>query len=395
MNIILGVTGSIAAYKAADIVRALQRKGHEVRVACTPAATAFISPLTFEVLTQHEVMIEAIDTSTSQVKHIEWARWADLLLIAPASATTIAKCASGIADNFLTLLYLATEAQVVVAPAMNTKMLLHPQTQKNLHDLSSLGVGIIPSASGSLACMEEGAGKLPTTTQIIKFCEAVFAQRQDLKGRKILITAGATREHLDPVRFVTNHSSGKMGISLAYAAMARGAQVPLLLGHVQEEAPVGCEVHYVETTDNLLNEMRKRIAEYDAIIMAAAPADFKPRFYQAEKIKKTSTSFAVEWEKNPDILKTLHSEKLLHNKTVIGFAAESQNLVENAQKKCHEKHLDLIVANNIKGPDSAFASENNRGIIYTAEGKIEKRPKESKMSLAHAILDYIVNRKSL
>lgn len=386
MNIVIGVTGSIAAYKAIDFANQLCKKNHNVRVIMTTHATKFVQPLSFETITHHSVISNMFDGQQDALEHINLAKWADLCVIAPADANIIAKMAHGIADDFLSTFILAFDGPVLVAPAMNTVMYHQAVTQRNLSLLTEYGYEIVSPANGLLACGDVGDGKLAEIEKLVFHVEKILTS-QSLTGFRLLVTAGPTVGPIDPVRYVTNHSSGKMGFSIAQEAALRGAEVTLVAGKVQRTTPYGVARIDVATTEDMLEQLKVLMPDYDGLIMAAAPADYIPMEYHEEKIKKAGDSLTIVFKKNPDILKTL--KPVLIDKIVVGFAAESHQLLENAQKKLAEKNLDFIVANNIAGKDSAFQSDYNTATIIYKDGRQQPIPKQLKTELAGKILDEI------
>ena len=386
-NIVLGVTGGIAAYKSLQVASNLTKLNHNVYTIMTESATEFINPLTFHSITHLPVESKLFSTTTSEVKHIGLADKADLFLIAPATANFIAKAAAGIADDLLTTVILATQAPIMIAPSMNVHMFENQVVQRNMETLEDLGYDIITPDSGYLACGYTGKGRLPSPERLVEEVKYKLSQK-DLKNKKILITAGPTRESIDPVRFLTNHSSGKMGYALARAASYRGAEVQLISGPTELEPPLGVELLQVETAAEMRKEVLTRNEEADIIIMAAAVADYTPGEVSSEKIKKTDGDFNLQLKRTVDILSELGKNKR-DNQLIVGFAAESQNLLENAQKKLKEKQSDYIIANDISNQNIAFGSDKNQVTILSEEG-ITKLPLLEKEKLAHKIFDYII-----
>ena len=397
MKIALGVTGGIAAYKAAEILRLLQDRGLQVQVIMTRAAQEFVRPLTFAALSGQKVITDMFaghePNVDSAVEHISVAESIDALLVAPATADTLAKFAHGLADDFLSTLYLATKAPVIVAPAMNVNMWENPATQKNLEILRARGVRVVEPGSGYLACGMVGTGRLAENETII---EAVLETlrvghpgrvcqggERDLSGETILITAGPTREPIDPVRYLSNRSSGKMGYALAEAAAQRGARVILVSGPTALHAPSGVEVMAVETADEMLKAVIERFAEATIVIKAAAVADFRPKHAAAQKVKGKK-EFALELAPNPDILAELASRR--REQVLIGFAAETDNVLENARKKLAARKLDAIVANDVSQPGIGMDSDRNAVTILTHSEVIEV-PEAPKRTVAERILD--------
>lgn len=386
MKIVVGVTGSIAAYKAVDLVNQCRKLGHEVRVVTTKHAADFVQPLTFEAIAHAPVVCDMFAEGAEALAHISLAKWADVCIVAPADANVIAKMAHGLADDFLTTFILAFDGPVLVAPAMNTVMYHQQVTQDNLARLKSYGYEIVSPASGQLACGDIGEGKLADLETLLFHLEKSVTA-QTLAGFRLVVTAGPTVAPIDPVRFVTNHSSGKMGFSIAHEAALRGAEVTLVAGRVQRPTPVGVSRVDVATTAEMLAAIEALMPEADGLIMAAAPADYTPAEYHEEKIKKAGDELVLAFRKNPDILKTL--KPILSDKIVVGFAAESHQLLENAERKLKEKNLDFIVANNIAGKDTAFRSDYNAATIIYKDGHQEVIPRQLKTELADKILDEI------
>lgn len=386
MKIVVGVTGSIAAYKAVDLVNQCRKLGHEVRVVMTKHAADFVQPLTFEAIAHAPVVCDMFAEGAEALAHISLAKWADVCIVAPADANVIAKMAHGLADDFLTTFILAFDGPVLVAPAMNTVMYHQQVTQDNLARLKSYGYEIVSPASGQLACGDIGEGKLADLETLLFHLEKSVTA-QTLAGFRLVVTAGPTVAPIDPVRFVTNHSSGKMGFSIAHEAALRGAEVTLVAGRVQRPTPVGVSRVDVAMTAEMLAAIEALMPESDGLIMAAAPADYTPAEYHEEKIKKAGDELVLAFRKNPDILKTL--KPILSGKIVVGFAAESHQLLENAERKLKEKNLDFIVANNIAGKDTAFRSDYNAATIIYKDGHQEVIPRQLKTELADKILDEI------
>jgi phosphopantothenoylcysteine decarboxylase/phosphopantothenate--cysteine ligase len=398
-KIVIGVTGGIAAYKMANLCSKLKQSGHELRVMMTKSATEFITPLTFQALTSNKVIVDMFEHSEAGVNHIEWADWADCVVIAPATANIIGKISNGIADDFVTTIVMATKAPVILAPAMNVNMFNNPIVQKNIDFLEEIGYSIVEPEEGYLACGYSGKGRLATDDSIVSMIEAVLDHRRNyansqndynlkLTGKKILITAGPTREAIDPVRFLSNHSSGKMGYAIARVARDAGAQVTLISGPTSIEPPVGVQLINVITAKEMLNEVLTNLPEQDIIIKAAAVADYRPVIISEHKIKKTNDIMTIELQKNDDILLAIADNKLPHQ-LVIGFAAESENLLENARIKLTNKQLDLIVANDISKSDVGFNVDDNEVCILNKDGVVARIEKTSKNNIAFKILKEI------
>ncbi|NPA51751.1 MAG: bifunctional phosphopantothenoylcysteine decarboxylase/phosphopantothenate--cysteine ligase CoaBC [Aquificae bacterium] len=383
-NIVVGVTGSIASYKSAELVRSLQKKGANVRVVLTPSAKEFIGELTFKALTNYQVLSDWKDGETG-LEHIYWARWADSFVIAPASANTIAKLRTGISDNFLTSMVLAYDKPLVIAPAMNTKMYENPATKENLETLKKWGHIIVEACEGELACKEEGIGKL-AQIQDIETQILYSLLPKPLKGKKVLITAGGTREYFDPIRYITNASSGRLGYSLAKVAYALGADVTLISAPTCLEKPYNVEAVDVVSAKDMFQEVIKRFKDIDIVIMNAAVADFRPKSYSDSKLKKNIENPTVEFVPNPDILKEIGLKKR-KNQMIIGFAAESENLIDNALEKLNRKNLDVIVANDL----NVFGKNTHTGYIIFKNEKVVKIPELDKESSALFILNTILS----
>ncbi|MDR3725068.1 MAG: bifunctional phosphopantothenoylcysteine decarboxylase/phosphopantothenate--cysteine ligase CoaBC [Terracidiphilus sp.] len=393
MRVTVGVTGGIAAYKAAELVRTLQKQAFEVHVAMTESATKFIQPLTFATLTGYRVITslwdgwEAGQSEQNGIDHIAEAQWAEALVIAPATANILAKFAHGIADDFLTTMYLATTAPVLVAPAMNTNMWMHPATQANLDLLRQRGVRVIEPGSGELACGAVGAGRMAEPAEIAQAVLVAIGRRRDLAGETVLVTAGGTREALDPVRFLGNRSSGKMGYALADAARSRGAKVILISGPSALHAPVHCELVRVTTADEMRKAVMERMGEATMVVKAAAVADYRPVAVSEQKLKRTGP-LTLELSPTEDIL----AEAVRHRKAgqlIVGFAAETENSMENGRAKLLRKGVDAIVVNDVTAPGVGFDADTNAATFLTATTSIEMQ-KMPKRELADRILDEIL-----
>jgi phosphopantothenoylcysteine decarboxylase / phosphopantothenate---cysteine ligase len=396
MKIALGVTGGVAAYKAAELVRRLQQEKLNVQVVMTHSAQEFITPLTFAALTGQKVITEMFSASgaapanvESAIEHIAVAQRIDLLVVAPATADILGKFAHGIAADFLTTLYLATKAPVIVAPAMNVNMWDHPATQENLSALRALGVHVVDPDEGYLACGMTGAGRLAATEAIVKKVCAVLGLRHDLEGQAVLVTAGPTCEDLDPVRFLTNHSSGKMGYALAEAAHRRGARVVLVSGPTERKIPEGVDWIPVRTAEEMRRVVREHATDASIVIMAAAVADYRPAAAQEKKIKRGEGSFTLELEPTPDILAELGRERADgHAQPVlVGFAAETDRVAENARQKLARKGADMIVANDVTQEGAGFDSDTNIVTLFVRDGREIPLPKMNKFEVANHILD--------
>ncbi len=385
-TIILGITGSIAAYKAADIASRLTKEGAKVEVVMTKAATWFIAPLALSSITGRRVFTDVFGPDSERtVEHIALAEAADAVVIAPATASLIAKLAAGIADEMPALVVLATKAPIVLAPAMHTNMYLNPITQENLAKLKARGFTIVEPETGRLASGGVGPGRLAASDKIMGTIKQVLARKGDLAGKKVVVTAGGTQEPIDPVRHITNPSSGKMGYAIAEAARDRGADVKLITAPTYLPQPVGLEVISVKTTSEMQKAVAKAVAKADALIMAAAVTDYQPKTTAKEKLKKDTPELKLELVRTPDILAEVRG-----NFVRIGFAAESNDIVANAKKKLAGKKLDIIVANDITAADSGFGVDTNRVIIIDKKGKVEELPLMSKREVAERILDGVV-----
>lgn len=383
-NILVGVTGGIAAYKVVEVVSRLKKLGAEVRVVMTRAAAEFVAPRTFQEITKNPVSVEMFAGAINfHVEHIALANFADVVLIAPATANFLAKAAHGIADDLLTTTILATPAPLLVAPSMNTKMLEHPATQANIEILKKRGVKIIDSEIGLLACGTSGKGRLAEPENI---CEEIikFFAPKILKGKKILVTAGGTIEPIDPVRFICNRSSGKMGFEIAKAAKNHGAEVILIAGNTTVDAPANLKFIKVETAEQMREEVIEEFDSVDAVIMSAAVSDYRVKNIAPQKIKKDSEILTLELVKNPDILKELGQRK--KNQLLVGFAAETQNVIDYAKNKIVEKNLDFIVANDVSKEGAGFAVDTNVISIINRAGEVENFPKMTKSELAEKII---------
>jgi phosphopantothenoylcysteine decarboxylase/phosphopantothenate--cysteine ligase len=394
MNIVLGVSGGIAAYKAPELVRRLRDIGADVRVILTPNAARFVSPLALAAVSNHGVILEQWgDPEKGGVDHIALARWAELLLIAPATANVLAKLAVGLADDALTTYALAHRTEILVAPAMNTHMLAHPTVQQNIATLRARGVGIIEPVNGLLACGEEGAGKMPDVPELVQMVGARFASR-DLAGRRVLVTAGPTREPLDPVRYLSNRSSGKMGYAIADAARRRGAAVTLISGPTSVIAPAGVTMTRVTTAAEMHAAVMSAAPDHEIVIKAAAVADFAPVHVADRKIKKQegSDTLTLELRRNPDILADV--AKLSPRPFVVAFAAETDMVEQNAREKLQRKGADLIVANDVADATIGFDSDQNEVLVIARDGSSTRIAKADKSVIANRILDEVVARLS-
>ena len=395
-TIILGVTGGIAIHKSLDLASQLVKSGASVHIVMTENATRLVQPLQFQVISRNPVLLNLFDTGTDwKPPHIDLADRADLLAIVPATANIIGKLANGIADDALSTVAVSVHCPILLAPAMNGHMYQNPFVQRNIDTLKKHGVHFIEPASGDLACGYEGVGRLNTVETILQGASDILSsaasteKTQDLKGMRIVVTAGATREHIDPVRFITNRSSGKMGYAIAEAATQRGAEVHLISGTATVSPPVGIKTQHVETTLDMYDALLEVFNETDIVIMAGAPADYRPREYTPHKIKKSADTLTLPLEKNPDIAQTLGEQKT--HQTLVCFAAETNDLLENAKKKLIRKNCDLIVANDILEEGAGFQSDTNIVTLLDQDGTCEQLPRSSKRNVADAILTKVVS----
>lgn len=385
-NILLGISGGIAIYKVLELCSRLKKQGANLKIIMTEGACEFVKPLSFETMGKCKVYTDIFEGHHDKVYHIELPKWADVFLVAPLTANTLAKMTYGIADNMLTASLLACDKEIIVAPAMNTNMLNHPATQKNLLTLKSRGVHVISPASGMLACNTFGDGRMEEPVNIVRYLDYFFAQK-DLKGKKIIVTAGPTVEKIDYVRYITNKSSGKMGYNIAYEAFKRGADVKLISGPVEPFEVYGVDKININTNEELKEAIDREFDDADALIMAAAPTDYKIEKPSNKKIKKDGYSLNLELIENIDILKYFGEKK--DKQTLIGFAAETDDLVENAQKKLSTKNADFIIANDLKKKGAGFDVDTNIATILSHD-KIEKLDIMTKKELANKILDLLV-----
>jgi phosphopantothenoylcysteine decarboxylase/phosphopantothenate--cysteine ligase len=384
MKIILGVGGGIAAYKSAEIARLLMQQGHTVQAVMTRAAQEFITPLTFAALTGRKTLTDLFAIE-SAIEHISVARENELMAIAPATADLIARLAHGLADDFLTTLYLAFTGPVLLAPSMNSNMWLHPATQANLETLRRRGHRIVEPDSGYLACGMTGAGRLADPAAIVEAIERESRRRQDLEGETVLITAGPTQEPLDPVRYISNRSSGKMGYALAEAAAARGARAVLISGPVHLAPPRGVELIPVRTAAEMREKVFENLAPAGIVVKAAAVADFHLSKVPEQKVKKTAARMSLELDPTPDILAELGRKK--GDRLLIGFAAETQNLHQESRRKLESKNCDMIVGNLVGGSETGFESEENEVVLALATGELISLPRAPKREIADRIFD--------
>ena len=388
-TVVLCVTGGIAAYKAADLTSKLRQAGAAVRVLMTESATQFISPMTFETLSGYRAVVDTFDRNFAwEVEHISLAKAADVFVIAPATANVIAKAAHGIADDMVTTTLLATKAPVVIAPAMNTGMYDNPVTQQNLQTLRERGFHIIDPAAGRLACGDTGRGKLPDTPTLMHGIEQALTP-QDLRGQRVLVTAGPTQEAMDPVRFLSNHSTGKMGYAVAARAAMRGAEVTLVSGPTALDTPEGVQRVDIVSARDMYDAVLSRADRQDMIIKAAAVGDYRPAETASEKLKKGDGEMTVALARNPDILAELGRRK--HpGQLLCGFAMETQNLLDNAADKLSRKNCDMLVANSLRDKGAGFGTDTNVATLLFADGRRETPPLMSKEDLADVILDRLL-----
>lgn len=387
-TIVLGVTGSIAAYKIANLASMLVKQHATVHVIMTKNACNFITPTTFETLTGNKCLVDTFDRNFEfQVEHVALAKRADLFLVAPCTANVIGKLANGICDDMLTTTIFATKAPRLISPAMNTNMWENPMLQDNLKKLEHYGYSIIQPAAGRLACGDTGSGKMPSEETLMEYILLHVAKEKDLAGRKILITAGPTQESIDPVRFITNHSSGKMGYAIAKMAKLRGAEVTLVSGPVNVKAFQGIEVVDVKSAEDMYNAVTERSAEHDTIIMCSAVADYTPQNYSDQKVKKKDGDLSIALSRTKDILKYLGENKKEGQK-IIGFSMETENLIENSRQKLTKKNADLICANSISSNKTGFGVDTNK-VTLISQQEVKELPLCSKEETADLILDAI------
>lgn len=385
-TVLLGVSGGIAAYKAAALASALVKQHASVEVVMTENATEFITPLTFEQLTGRRVMVDTFDRNFShQVEHIALAERTDLVIVAPATANVCAKFAHGLADDMLTTTVLACHCPKLIAPAMNTNMFENPVTQDNLKLLKHYGWEIIPPASGRLACGAVGKGKLPEPEVLLEYVIRFLAMPHDLEGKKVLVTAGPTQEALDPVRYLTNHSSGKMGCAIAKMAMLRGADVTLVCGPLSVAPPAFVKTVNVVSAQDMFDAVTALAPKSDLIFKAAAVADYTPAEYNDQKMKKSDSDLSIPLKRTQDILKYL-GEHRTDGQVICGFSMETQNMIENSKRKLESKNIDMICANNLKTEGAGFGVDTNVITVIT-KSEVKELPLQSKESVANAILD--------
>ena len=386
-RIVLGVSGGIAAYKACDLVSRLKKRGAQVRVVLTKHACEFVPPLTFETLSGNPAYTDAFDRKF-EIEHVALAKWADAVVIAPATANILAKMAAGIADELLPTTLLAATAPVLAAPAMNTAMWKNPATQANVKTLAERGVTFVGPESGVLACGDADVGRMSEPAQIVDALDALLNPPvRDLEGRRVLVTAGPTVERIDPVRYITNRSTGKMGYAIAEAAVARGAIVTLVSGPVELDAPKGAELVKIESSAQLCEAVLARASEMDAVIQAAAPADFTPETVAEKKIKKTGDGMSLKLVPTTDIAAELGRRKR-PGQVLVAFAAETNDVEDNARGKLVRKNADLVVANDVTRPGAGFGADTNIVTLVTRDG-LAPLPKQSKRAVADAILDRV------
>ena len=393
-NVVLCVTGSIAAYKMANVASMLVKLHADVHVIMTENACQFITPVTFETLTGNKCMVDTFDRNFQfHVAHISIAKKADVLLVAPASANVIGKLANGIADDMLTTTAMACTCQKIVAPAMNTNMYHNPILQDNLKKLEGYGFTVIAPEKGLLACRDIGDGKMPSEDVLVGHILREIAHEKDLAGMKVIVTAGPTQESVDPVRYITNHSTGKMGYELAKAAMLRGAEVTLVSGVTNLEPPMFVDYVQVKSAGDMFEAMKSRFLDNDIIIKAAAVADYKPKSYSDEKTKKKDGEMSIELDRTQDILKYL-GEHRREGQFYCGFSMETQNMLENSRVKLDKKNIDMVVANNLKIAGSGFGTDTNVVTMISKEEEIQLELL-SKAEVAHKILDEILKLKAI
>lgn len=395
-NVIVGVTGGIAAYKAAELVSLLGKQGHAVRCIMTDAAQQFITPLTLQTLSGNPVytsMFQMQENPEWQVEHIGLARWADCVLIVPATADFIGKVAHGLADDLLSTCVMATAAPVFFAPAMNDQMYSNPLVQRNIDILREAGYGFVDPVEGNLACGTSGKGKMASPERIAAVLETL--REQDMKGVRLVVTAGPTREVLDPVRYLTNHSSGKMGYAIARQAANRGADVVLVSGPSSQAVPANVTLVPVQSACDMFEAVKQQYAQADIVIKAAAVADYRPKTVAAQKIKKSDGDMVLELERNPDILAWLGEHK--DHQILMGFAAETNDVKQHALGKLQRKHLDFIAANDVTQQHSGFGKDTNQITVYGADGSVHELPVLSKEDAADCLLNLVLeayqNRK--
>ena len=388
-TVVIGVSGGIAVYKTLDVVSRLRKLGVNVNVIMTKSATEFVTPLSFQSLSQNYVVCDMFeDPKTWDVEHISLSKRADVFLIAPATANVIGKIANGIADDMLTTTVMATKAKVLIAPAMNTNMYENPILQRNINTLKELGYNFVEPESGRLACGDTGKGKLASPETIVDEVVKLLSKDQDLKGKSIIVTAGPTVESIDPMRYITNRSTGKMGYSIAKEAIERGADVTLITGPTNLTPPQNLKkLVKIESAKDMYEAVLENLDENDVVIKSAAVADYKPKNYSNKKIKKSDDDLVIELDRNKDIAQEIG--KIKNNKILVGFAAETNDLIENASLKIKKKNLDFIVANDLTKEGAGFGVDTNIVKIIDKEGNITEYPKMKKEEVANIILDKI------
>ena len=388
-TVVIGVSGGIAVYKTLDVISRLRKLGVNVNVIMTKSATEFVTPLSFQSLSQNYVVCDMFeDPKTWDVEHISLAKRADAFLIAPATANVIGKIANGIADDMLTTTVMATKAKVLIAPAMNTNMYANPIVQKNISTLKELGYNFVEPESGRLACGDTGKGKLASPETIVDEVVKLLSREQDLKGKSIIVTAGPTVESIDPMRYITNRSTGKMGYSIAKEAIERGADVTLITGPTNLTPPQNLKkIVKIESAKEMYDAVLDNLEQNDVVIKSAAVADYKPKYYSDKKIKKSEDDLFIELDRNKDIAQEIG--KIKNNKILVGFAAETNDLIENASLKIKKKNLDFIVANDLTKEGAGFGVDTNIVKIIDKEGNITEYPKMKKEEVANVILDKI------
>lgn len=389
-TVVLGVTGSIAAYKVANIASMLVKKNVDVHVIMTKNAVNFINPITFETLTGNKCLVDTFDRNFEfNVEHVSLAKRADVFMVAPASANVIGKIAGGIADDMLTTTIMAATCPKIISPAMNTHMFENPIVQDNMEKLKHYGYEIVEPASGYLACGDTGKGKMPEPEQLVEYIMKHIACEKDLLGKKVLVTAGPTIERIDPVRFISNHSTGKMGYAIAKNAMQRGAEVTLITGKTNIKKPMFVKAIDVESAQDMYEAVEENFENQDIVIMSAAVADYRPKTQKTEKIKKSSEDACIELERTIDILKGISERKT--NQFICGFSMETENMMENSKNKLEKKNLDMICANNLKVAGAGFGTDTNVVTIITRD-ETKELPLESKEKVASDIIDCILKR---
>ena len=390
-KVLIGVTGGIAAYKALDVISSLRKKNVEVKVIMTKNASSFVSPLTFQSISQNPVAVDMFEKIQHfEIEHIALAHWADVIAVVPATANIIGKVANGIADDLLSTTIMAASSEVIFAPAMNTYMFNNPIVQDNMEKLSKYNYSFIMPQSGRLACGDTGIGKLEETKVITEVILSKLNKNKDFKGSSVIVTAGPTISPIDPVRFISNNSSGKMGYAIAQEARDRGADVTLISGPTNLKPIYGVEMVNVNTNEEMMNAVLEKYDDADIVVKAAAVADYKIKEYSSDKIKKADSNLILEFKRDNDILSILGQRK--KNQILVGFAAESNNLIENSKNKIKKKNLDFIVANDITRKDTGFKSEDNKVTIIDKNGNEYNLEKMSKRNVAKKIFDLIKRR---